>query len=292
MKFFAITNGRYDPANVSVKLLRDSCLQRGIEFVNVDCSTLDPLEIKPLGEGDLLYSVWDDHAAFTLERLLLTSETTSFHTDPLRPSNEFQNGYEAIIDHFKAGLPIIPTRFITSWEHTVLDHAVDSLGGYPLIIKRLGGSHGVGTMKLDSSGSFHSVCDYVRQSDPGGRFVLRKFISRAEHFRCIVLGNRVIDSVKYLPVEGDFRTNAMPDIQVEQVDIAEQISDIAIKAVSVLGLEFGGVDILVSAQKEPYIAEVNFPCYFPRCQLATGVGISGMMVDYLVDKYRKRFELG
>lgn len=286
MKFFTITNQICDPDNASVRLLRKSCLERGLEFVSLDCASISTAQVKPLGEGDLLYSVWDDNAAFTIERLLLTGEVTSFYIDPLRPSNEFQNGYEAIIDHFKAGLPIIPTHFVTSWEHGILDDAVAGLGGYPVILKRLGGSHGLGTMKVDSSSSFHSVCDYIRQSDPEGRFVLRRFLEGAEHLRCIVLGNQLTDAVKYLPVKGDFRTNAIHDIQVTSFDAGQSISDIAVKAVSVLGLEFGGVDILIDAQKEPYIAEVNFPCYFPRCQLATGVDISGMMVDYLIDKCR------
>ncbi|KKQ46317.1 MAG: hypothetical protein US63_C0003G0030, partial [Candidatus Moranbacteria bacterium GW2011_GWC2_37_8] len=50
------------------------------------------------------------------------------------------------------------------------------------------------------------------------------------------------------------------------------------------GFEFGGVDILIDRNGEHYLIEANFPCFFPRCQMLTGVDISGMMLDYLVQK--------
>lgn len=54
-------------------------------------------------------------------------------------------------------------------------------------------------------------------------------------------------------------------------------------AVKALGLEFGGVDVMIT-NDGPKVVEVNYPCFFPRCQMLTGVDIAGQMVEYLVNK--------
>ena len=59
----------------------------------------------------------------------------------------------------------------------------------------------------------------------------------------------------------------------------------AVKAVRSLGYEFGGVDILFEEEtNNPYIAEVNFPCFFPTTQRLTNIDISGKMIDFLINK--------
>lgn len=71
---------------------------------------------------------------------------------------------------------------------------------------------------------------------------------------------------------------------VEACTFSLEVEQLAIKSVEVLGLEFGGVDIIMDAQERPYLMEVNFPCYFPRAQLLTGRDIASMMVEFLMKK--------
>jgi glutathione synthase/RimK-type ligase-like ATP-grasp enzyme len=54
----------------------------------------------------------------------------------------------------------------------------------------------------------------------------------------------------------------------------------AIDAVSVLELKFGGVDLLFDADGNAHIAEVNFPTDFGCCQEITGIDIATMMLEF------------
>ena len=73
----------------------------------------------------------------------------------------------------------------------------------------------------------------------------------------------------------------MPNVQPKKFDAC--VEDIAVRACKALGLEFGGVDIMITDDGAK-VAEVNYPCFFPRCQMLTGTDIAGKMVEYLEKK--------
>ncbi len=139
-------------------------------------------------------------------------------------------------------------------------------------------------MKIDSLESLFSVCDYLNsKSEP---IILRKFIKHKEQARIIVLGDKVLANHTNLTSE-DFRTNVGNNNSRKRLvkEYDEKIKNMAVKAVRSLGYEFGGVDILFEEEtNNPYIAEVNFPCFFPTTQRLTNIDISGKMIDFLINK--------
>ena len=102
-----------------------------------------------------------------------------------------------------------------------------------------------------------------------------------------MLGDKVIDSIEYTANDGDFRSNEGAKPNVAPKKFTDEVEKLAVKATRALGLEFGGVDIMIT-NNGPKVAEVNFPCFFPRCQQLTGTDIAGMMVDYLMEKARRK----
>ncbi len=187
-----------------------------------------------------------------------------------------------------AGVPIIPTIYnISKNEDALFESYVEQLGGFPIIVKSSGGSHGEGVMKVDSMTSLRSILGFVTEAE-SALFVLREFVTGARHLRLIVIDGKVIDVIEYDVQPDDFRTNAVavPTV-VERNDIDESTKQIAVDAVEALDLEFGGVDILISDDNKPYVAEVNFPCNFARNQLNTGTDISGQLVRHLMSKVSK-----
>ena len=178
-------------------------------------------------------------------------------------------------------IPIPKTVNYIPENRDALRQCVEELGGFPIIIKALGGSHGVGVMRADSLESLFSVSDYLRTT--GERFVLKEYCNVLSTARLIVLGDKVIDSIEYSANKNDFRSNEGKTPNVAPKKFDSRVEEVAIKATHSLGLEFGGVDIMVT-DSGPKVAEVNFPCFFPRCQLLTGTDIAGMMVDYLMGK--------
>jgi glutathione synthase/RimK-type ligase-like ATP-grasp enzyme len=187
-----------------------------------------------------------------------------------------------------ASVPVIPTIYAVSKnEDKLLASYAEQLGGFPIIVKSSGGSHGEGVMKVDSLTSLRSVLGFVSDTQ-SSQFVLRQFIGDARHLRLVVIGNKVVDVIEYDVQPDDFRTNAVavPTV-VDRNDIGDDIKQIAVDAVTALDLEFGGVDVLIATDGKPYVAEVNFPCNFARNQLNTGADISGRLVAYLLQKATK-----
>jgi ribosomal protein S6--L-glutamate ligase len=159
---------------------------------------------------------------------------------------------------------------------------VNLLGGFPVVVKLSGGSHGSGVRKADSLSGLEQQINELRQDSQ--HMVLRKFIADARHIRCVVIGDKVVDAIEYMPVDGDFRTNAVDEPQVKPFEHDYEIFALAENAVKAGVTEFGGVDILIDTNGVGYVAEVNFPCNFARNQMCTGKDISGMIVDYLISK--------
>jgi RimK family alpha-L-glutamate ligase len=278
MTFYYIHDDLGTTSNTTAKLLQLAC-----EKIKIPCQRINPadfneLSFPRLGQDDLLYRISTSQQSAVLEKYLLLDKPTTFYSSYLRSISDI--GIKSLLLQH-SNVPIPTTIYSTNKDKKYLQACVDSLGGFPVILKASGGSHGVGVMKLDSIDSLSSVLDFVSQDSD---VVLRQFIRAKSSARLIVLGKEVVDSIEYIVPKNDFRSNIGDDPIVRPQQFDTQVQEVAIKAVSALGLEFGGVDILLDEKGKPYVLEVNFPCFFPRCQLLTGTDISGKMIDYLVQK--------
>lgn len=288
MKFYCIIRSRTDIQNQDTyNLLKKAVVARGLEFVDLETNVIDYDRLDEIIEpGSLLYRIAGGGRSSLLE-VLVSDRTTTLKRDVSAILSRGSSWGSAIrMQH--AGLPVIPTIFNVSRIHAARVPAyVESLGGFPVILKSAGGSHGSGVMKFDTLESLQAVLDYI-SDDKSRDLVLRRFIANAQHLRLVVVGDQVVDTIRYRPQEDDFRTNAVAVPQVDPVtDVSVQILADAVQAVHCQGLEFGGVDILVDKEGDHYIAEVNFPCNFARNQLNTGVDVVGHIVDYLLKKHDK-----
>ena len=278
MKFYCIVEGYRD----SVRLLEKACEERKIDFIKIDPDRFNYLSLEnKFEDGDLLYRILPTEKGRTLEKLIISQKHfATFYNYTLGKPFQFSQAIEFMIIYQMSKLPIPKTIYVVPQEKNILKDYVDYLGGFPIILKALGGSHGVGVMKIDSLSSLYSVADYL--SSRSDHLVLRQFINTTTSARLIVLGDKVVDSIEYFANKGDFRSGGSPNVRAKK--FSAEICDLAIKAVKLSNLEFGGVDILMDQAKKLYVAEVNFPCYFPRCQLLTKTDIAGMMLDYLLRK--------
>lgn len=272
----------------SFQFLQEACAKRNLGFIALEANSFDYAQdlTAVLETPSLLYRLTTTQAAATLEALLLRPGVTSLYQDEQVP---LTRGFpwSAALRLERAGLPIIPTIFnIGVDQASRLEHYAEKLGGFPLVLKATGGSHGASVLRVDSIESLRSVLGFVAGGNQG-TFVLRKFIHAATHLRMVVIGDKVADAIRYLPQPGDFRTNAVAVPQVEAYPRPaenEHYFDLAVRAVQALRLEFGGVDLLLDEKGDAFIAEVNFPCNFARNQLNTGADVAGMIVDYLLAK--------
>jgi RimK family alpha-L-glutamate ligase len=265
--------------------LKDACQQRGIDFIPVEASKLDVSNLPVLGKGDMLFRLTTDLKSSSVFAQLLRPDVTTFYIDNSQGAVSYtSNGWTNTIAHRLNGLPIIPTIIDLPNNHELLAKYVKKLGGYPIIVKAQGGSHGVGVMKFDSQQSLFSVSDYLRASGKE-TFALRKYIDFSAQARLIVVGEKVVASLNYTPPEGDFRSNIGHAPIAKEQKFSPKIEAVAVAATHAIGYEFSGVDILIDRNgKDFFIAEVNHPCNFSRPQNITGIDIAGAMVDHLKSK--------
>lgn len=268
--------------DTSFKLLEQSAKKKAINTIPIFSESYDfskKIEFKP---GDLMYRIATSDRSALLEKLLINNIVTTFYSDLTSCVGKLDNVVEATILQEKSNLPIIKTIFSLTNDKKLLEQHSTILGGFPLIIRAVGGSHGVGIMKVDSLSSLFSVIDYLSKQNDS--YILRQFIDYKAHARLIVLGDKVVASIEYSRRDNDIRSNVGKELSVSDRKFDKNIEEIAIEATKVLGFEFSGVDILIDKNGDPHIAEVNFPCFFPRAQNQTNIEVSDLMVDYLVNK--------
>lgn len=264
----------------SIGLLSRACEKNKLDYEILDPNVTCPCDIN-VAKNDMVYRVSDayHYGCLELEYHLIEKGATSFYKNNSPYLLNLEN-----IDSILLGQSDIATPKTINYlpkDRDAMLKCIDYLGGFPIIIKALGGSHGVGVMKIETTESLFSVSDYLRGQ--GGIFVMKEYCDVKSTARLIVLGDKVIDSIEYRANKGDFRSNegTKPNTDVKEYDDATK--ELAVKATHALGLEFGGVDIM-NTPDGPKVAEVNFPCFFPRCQMLTSVDIADEMIKYLIVK--------
>jgi len=285
MKFYCIFK---DHQKITKDLLKKSALDRGLDFIEILSDDFkfyeDFFSESEKKEKAILYRIASGQQAKNVENQLLI-ENKNLITFYKNNRDAFFNVKDIDLQKFY-NIPIIETiSHISSVNIEYLNGCVKRLGGFPIIIKVTGKSHGEGVMKIESMNSLISVLGFLKKMDVDN-MILRKFIDSYRHARMVVIGEKVVDSIEYIVPENDFRTNA-GDPVVRAEKFPESFEEIAIKAVNSMNIEFGGVDILIDKDNKPHLAEVNFPCYFPRNQLTTNCDVSGIMVDFLISKAKR-----
>lgn len=267
----------------TVQLLRQACLGRGIEFVHVDPRWFDYTDDRQLQPGELLYRPSVSAVAMRVEQFLCGPGVATFYRNIdgvyFHPSN-------STLQFQRAGLPIPRTFPVYHADRQQLDAWVMALGGYPVVLKVMGYSRGIGVMRTDSPESLYSVVDFTLAE--GKTPYLCAYVEHAVHWRLVVVGDRVVSGYRNRNDHNDFRTYADTDQEDDFTQpIRDDMASLAVKAVQTLRYEFGGVDVLEHPSGRLYLLESNFPCYFATPQEAVGIDVAGAMLDFLVEKSRR-----
>lgn len=279
-KLYCIIRNK-DDNPTTVGLFMAACDKRGVDLQIIQSENYDFAKPTVLEKQSMLYKISTDSRSKTVFRTLLNGDIASIYRNQDAAIAYTDN---SALLHQKHGLQVIKTIFDITNDKSLLKDYAQHLGGFPLIIKVVGGSHGVGVIKVDSFESLASIADYLAAQNKDSQYMMRQFIDHDYSARLTVLDGRVIDSIRYHRVPGDFRSNAGTDLHVEPQKFGTDIERMAVDAVEVMGADFGGVDMLIDKTDTGYIAEVNIPCFFPRSQKVTGTDIAGQIIDSLLKK--------
>ncbi len=140
--------------------------------------------------------------------------------------------------------------------------AMERLGAkYPVILKTLTGSLGIGVIKVDSESSLHSTVQLLYKLDPNMGVLLQEMIEDFTFdIRAHVIGGKYHGAIKRPQVKKDFRSNVSlgsKPAPIELTDLEIQNVEKAAKAVDGLWV---GVDIFPSKDRNkipPMFIEIN-----------------------------------
>jgi ribosomal protein S6--L-glutamate ligase len=159
-----------------------------------------------------------------------------------------------------------------------LETLVDTVGGFPIVIKEEGLSQGRG---INLVRNFDELRAAAANQPKAGVTIARRYIDTKFSTRVVVVGGHVAFCYRYEAPAGDFRSNARLWPSVTRTECAPDARDIALNAVSLLGLTCGGVDLLQDRQGQWLLLEVNFPFNFATPDLVLKANVAGALVELL-----------
>lgn len=179
-----------------------------------------------------------------------------------------------------AGLKTPKTAVFTNEEQ--VDAALEAIGNkFPVIVKTLFGTHGVGVVRADSKASLTSIIQLLLKS--GEQFMLQEFIEHSESARVLLLDGKVLAAVMRSIPDGDFRSNAHQGAELKEHKPTEEEIEACIKAAETLGISLAAVDYIIDGD-DIVLLEVNGSPGFEAMQKVIDKPIADAIIDYCNEK--------
>jgi ribosomal protein S6--L-glutamate ligase len=168
-----------------------------------------------------------------------------------------------------------------------LKAAIEAVGGFPVIMKLLSGTQGIGVMIAESYRTIESTLDTLWSL--GQDILIQECIqeSLGKDVRVIVAGDKVIAAMTRNARIGEFRSNIHRGGVGAQLELTEEYREIAVKAAKATKLEIAGVDMLVS-HTGPKVIEVNSSPGLEGIEAATGINVAQRMLEYCIDRVENK----
>lgn len=177
----------------------------------------------------------------------------------------------------QAGLPTPRT--------VVCERADDALAAFAwlggdIIVKPLFGSMGLGMTRIQDEDVAYRVFKALELER--AVYYLQETIAHAgRDIRAFVLNNRVLAAIERTAADGGWRTNVARGGQARPINLTEDQTALCLRAASVVGADYAGVDLLISNDDQPYVIEVNGIPGWQGVQQATGIDVAVEIVAYL-----------
>jgi ribosomal protein S6--L-glutamate ligase len=164
-----------------------------------------------------------------------------------------------------------------------IERAIEAVGGLPAVVKVTQGTQGQGVFLRHT---IHETRNLVQGLLVTGKAVLiQEYIaeSHGKDIRALVVGGKVVASMRRKARGREFRSNYHLNGTVEKVDISEEYAEVACRAARVLGLNVAGVDLL-EGDGGPLVLEVNSSPGLEGIEKASGVNVAGAIIDNVLSE--------
>ncbi len=186
-----------------------------------------------------------------------------------------------LIGNSGVGMPV------TGYVHFSRDveSVLKSIGNPPFVIKLLEGTQGRGVVLAETMDAAIGVIETMKKID--ANILVQEFIkeSKGEDIRAIVVGDKVVASMKRVAKPGEFRSNVHLGGSVENYQVTKEEEEAAVKASKILKLDVSGVD-LVQSDRGPLVLEVNSSPGLEGIEKATNIDVADEIISFLENKVK------
>lgn len=200
---------------------------------------------------------------------------------PIKPET-FTIGHDKFLTHLALqhfNIPMPATYFASS---TRAAKKILNEVAYPIVLKFPHGTQGKGVMFAESFAAASSMLDalFVLKQP----FLIQEYIETGGvDVRALVVGDRVIASMRRKAIRGEVRANIHAGGTGEACILDERTKSIAINAANSIGAEICAVDMLESA-KGPLVIEANLSPGLQGITGATSINAADKIAKYLFEK--------
>ena len=131
---------------------------------------------------------------------------------------------------------------------------------FPIILKTLRGSKGVGVLFIESERALNSIIQLIFKSDPQADILIQEYIKTDFDVRVMIIDGRIVATMQRDVLEGDFRSNYSQGAKVKPYKLTELETEQSLLAAKAVGGIFTAVDFIPSndpKNKPPYVLEIN-----------------------------------
>ena len=131
---------------------------------------------------------------------------------------------------------------------------------FPIIMKTLRGSKGVGVLFIESERSLNSIVQLLFKQDKQADILIQEYIKTDFDVRVLVLGGKIIATMQRDVLEGDFRSNYSQGAKVKKYKLTDLEIEQCLRAAKAVGGLFTAVDFIPSEKPKsepPFVLEVN-----------------------------------
>ena len=157
----------------------------------------------------------------------------------------------------------------------------------PVIMKTLRGSKGVGVLFIESEKALDSIVQLIYKQDEDTDLLLQEYIPTDYDVRVLVLGGKVLATMKRPVIEGDFRSNVSQGSKPEKIKLTEIEIEASLLAAKAVNGVWTAVDFIPSKNREkdpPFVIEVNSSPGTEGMEEASGQNISKEIIQFFADK--------
>lgn len=282
------------PRNYSTKRLKEVALERGhnVRVINYNQCYMSIEKDNPIVyyDGDPLTDVdavipriaqsFTKYGSSVVRQFEMQGVFTTSSSIAIVRSRDKLRSYQ-LLAKYGVGVP----KTVFARETSEFEEVIELAGGTPLIIKVARGTHGNGVVLAETKKAAQAVMQafFVERVN----FLVQEFVEESAgiDIRAIVVGGKVVASIKRQSLDDDFRSNTHQGGEGVSVKLTDEERKTAQKAAKAMGLSICGVDMLRS-ERGPLVLEVNSSASLKTPELVTSRDIAGKIIDYVEQNAR------